>query len=252
MTAILVKLLTGYVSGISAGMFGIGGGIVIVTSLIIFTKLNIITAMGTSLTALMLPTGILGVLTFWKQNLINVRTALLVFAGKISTMWIGGWVATHSDLSVLLRLYGLFLLFITWKNIRAGKNTETEESNIDEKLFWLWPYLIGCAAGLLGGLFGIGGGIIIVPLLITIFKYPHKKAIATSLTALMLPGEFSGVVQFYLAGAIKWINWIPVALGLFIGIRSGARITIKLPTYKVKHFYAFYTLIIGMKFLFNL
>ena len=86
--------------------------------------------------------------------------------------------------------------------------------------------LIGVVAGLLGGMFGIGGGIVIVPALIYLMGYGQKMAQGTSLVVFLLPVGILGVMNYYkdknadlAAGAI-------IAAGLFVGAYFGSRIAI--------------------------
>jgi len=74
-------LIFGIVVGILSGLFGIGGGIVMVPSLIVIFGMGILDANATSLAAMLLPVGILGVLSYYKAGLINVRESLWIALG---------------------------------------------------------------------------------------------------------------------------------------------------------------------------
>jgi uncharacterized membrane protein YfcA len=88
-------------------------------------------------------------------------------------------------------------------------------------------FFIGIAAGLLSGMFGVGGGIIIVPALVLILGMSQHSATATSLVALLLPVGILGIMEYYKAGKISveniWIGLI-IAAGLFAGAYFGAKI----------------------------
>ena len=90
---------------------------------------------------------------------------------------------------------------------------------------------VGVSAGLLSGMFGVGGGIIIVPALVLLFGMTQQGAIATSLMALLLPVGFLGVMEYFRAGKISGENvliGIVIAAGLFAGASFGAKIAIHL------------------------
>jgi uncharacterized protein len=91
--------------------------------------------------------------------------------------------------------------------------------------------LVGLAAGLLSGMFGVGGGIIIVPAMVILFGLTQQSAIATSLVALLLPVGLLGVMEYYRSGKISgeniWIGLI-IAAGLFVGAYFGAKIAMHL------------------------
>jgi uncharacterized protein len=85
---------------------------------------------------------------------------------------------------------------------------------------------IGIAAGILSGMFGVGGGIIIVPALVLLFGMTQQSAVATSLIALLLPVGMLGVMEYYRSGKISTENiWIGLVLatGLFAGAFFGAK-----------------------------
>lgn len=88
-------------------------------------------------------------------------------------------------------------------------------------------------AGIGSGLFGIGGGVIIVPLLLFMGGLEQKVASATSLVAMILPVGILGVWQYYKAGVIGSSHLkigLLISLGLFIGALVGAKLSIALPT----------------------
>jgi len=84
---------------------------------------------------------------------------------------------------------------------------------------------IGLAAGVLSGLFGIGGGVLIVPALIYFGKMPIKMATGTSLGALLLPVGLLGAWAYHQAGNLDWKASLTVAIGLFFGAFVGAKLT---------------------------
>ncbi len=86
--------------------------------------------------------------------------------------------------------------------------------------------IIGLAAGILGGLVGIGGGIVIVPALIYILSFSQKEAQGTSLGILLLPIGIFGVWQYYKAGYVDMrIVWL-IAAGFLAGSYFGSRIAL--------------------------
>ncbi len=89
---------------------------------------------------------------------------------------------------------------------------------------WLIGIGIGLAGGLLSGMFGIGGGIIIVPALIYFMQYSQQKAQGTSLAALLLPVGILGFWNYYQKGQADFKLGALVAAGLFVGAFFGSKI----------------------------
>ena len=110
----------GLVAGIAAGMFGIGGGLIIVPALALLYGLSQHAAVGTSLGAILMPVGALGAWVYWKNGNLNVRYALLIAAGLLIGGFLGAkLVEPVSDLT-LRRMFGVFLLIVSIRMI-AGK-----------------------------------------------------------------------------------------------------------------------------------
>ncbi|WP_276957821.1 sulfite exporter TauE/SafE family protein [Allomeiothermus silvanus] len=93
----------------------------------------------------------------------------------------------------------------------------------------LFSALIGLSAGLLSGLFGIGGGVIVVPALIFLLGLDQRTATGTSLAALLLPVGILGVLAYAREGAVRWPVAALIALGLLLGTFFGARLAWQLP-----------------------
>ena len=108
--------------------------------------------------------------------------------------------------------------------------------------------VLGLAAGVLSGMFGIGGGLVIVPVLIIVFGEPAKTAVGTSLFALMWPVGLLGVLEYWRRGEMKLAVGLWIAVGLFIGAFFGAKITGAISTATMKRAYGVFLLIMGVYF----
>lgn len=110
--------------------------------------------------------------------------------------------------------------------------------------------VIGLAAGIMGGLVGIGGGIVIVPALIYFLSFSQKEAQGTSLGILLLPIGILGVWQYYKAGYVDMrIVWL-VAGGFLAGSYFGSKIALSLPQEMVKKIFAILMIVVAFKMLF--
>src|SRR5437867_13045415 len=88
---------------------------------------------------------------------------------------------------------------------------------------WALISLLGLLAGVISGLFGVGGAVVIIPGLVLIAKLPQHTAHGTSLAALLLPVGLLGVLEYSKRQQINWAYAAVVAVGLLIGAYFGAR-----------------------------
>ncbi|MFZ5929084.1 MAG: sulfite exporter TauE/SafE family protein [Acidobacteriota bacterium] len=108
---------------------------------------------------------------------------------------------------------------------------------------------IGLVAGVLGGMFGIGGGLVIVPALILMMKLPHFDAVGTSLAALIPPVGLLGAIEYYRNGHVNLVYAALVAAGLFLGFYFGARITLGMSPETARRVYAVFLLAVSLRML---
>jgi uncharacterized protein len=109
---IVFLTLLGLAAGVLSGMFGIGGGLVIVPGLVLALQLDPKAATGTSLAALVLPTGLLGALQYYRAGLVDIRAALVVAGGLFIGAFFGAKLMIGLDEVIAKRIYGAFLLMI--------------------------------------------------------------------------------------------------------------------------------------------
>ncbi|MHB0858135.1 MAG: sulfite exporter TauE/SafE family protein [Anaerolineae bacterium] len=262
-TSLVLLVVLGLVAGVMSGMFGIGGGVIIVPALILAAGFSQVQANGTSLGALLLPVGILAVLTYYRAKLIDIQASALIALGLLIGVFGGAQLAVNLPATILKQLYGVFLLWIGWRFAeplvlwRAWRGGTPVTPRVPEAVTaeqtprlsnWL-ILLVGIVAGVMSGLFGIGGGAVIVPALVAFMHFDQKLAVGTSLGALMLPVGLPGVIVYYQAGELSLATALPVAIGLVIGAVGGARLAIGLPSKTVKRLYGFFLLLMGLNFI---
>jgi uncharacterized membrane protein YfcA len=105
-------MLIGLGGGIASGLFGIGGGIVMIPAMVLLAKLDQHTANGTSLMALLLPVGILGVREYYRRGQLNLVYGALLAAGLVAGVLIGAKLAGRLDDLVLRRAFAVFLIVV--------------------------------------------------------------------------------------------------------------------------------------------
>jgi uncharacterized membrane protein YfcA len=115
-------LAIGLLAGVLSGLFGIGGGILIVPSLIFLAKFSTKMALGTSLGALLLPVGLLGAYTYYRDGNLHIRASLLIALGLFFGAWVGARLAQQLSGATLQRMFAVFIVLMAirlW--FEAGK-----------------------------------------------------------------------------------------------------------------------------------
>jgi uncharacterized protein len=180
----------GLASGLLSGLFGVGGGTVIVPLLVLLLGFDQRLAAGTSLAAIV-PTATVGVISYAVHGSVAWIPALILAAGAVVGAQIGTWLLPKLSQTALRWAFVAFLavvivsLYIVIPSRGAGL-----------ELTWLTgPGLVvlGVITGILAGLLGVGGGVIVVPALMLLFGTSDLIAKGTSLL-MMIPTAISGTV----------------------------------------------------------
>ncbi|BAY62084.1 sulfite exporter TauE/SafE family protein [Calothrix sp. FACHB-1219] len=115
MSNILIQLLIiGLVAGVAGGMFGIGGGAIMVPAMVLIMGMDQKFATGTSIAAQILPIGILGAAVYYRNGQLNLKHAAIIAAGLVIGNLFGALFANQPFISseTMKKLYGIFLLLL--------------------------------------------------------------------------------------------------------------------------------------------
>jgi hypothetical protein len=110
--SLLLLLGLGLVAGVLSGLFGIGGGLVVVSALVLVGRWPILQATGTSLGALLLPVGLLGAMEYHRRGLLDVKASALIALGIFLGVWFGAKLAIGTPPATLQRMFAVFLVFM--------------------------------------------------------------------------------------------------------------------------------------------
>jgi uncharacterized membrane protein YfcA len=206
--------------------------------------MDVLHASATSLAALLLPVGILGVVGYYKAGLIQWYSSAWISAGILCGSALGAMLAIHAPTVFLERSYAAFLCYSglnylgVFRLLKRGPAVEQERREGTVAAF----LAVGFAAGIIAGLFGKGGGIVVVPMLMGVFHYKPKEATGTSLAALQLPVGLPGVLVYARNGDLNLghVGWI--VAGLVAGTFFGTKLAIGLKPAVFKSAYGLFLL----------
>lgn len=111
--------------------------------------------------------------------------------------------------------------------------------------------VIGLLAGILSGLVGVGGGIIMIPLLIILLGLTQHQAQGTALFAMLPPIGILAAINYYKEGYVKWEYAVVIALTFVVGGYLGSKLSLSLPPQTVRRVFGVVMLIGGIKLIFS-
>ena len=114
-SVLLILILIGIVTGLMAGMLGIGGAIIMIPALVFLLGLSQQTAQGTSLAVMLPPIGILAAFNYYKAGEVNIKFALILAAAFIVGSYFGSKFALNVPQHLLKKIFGILLLLVAAK-----------------------------------------------------------------------------------------------------------------------------------------
>ncbi|MGI9135963.1 MAG: sulfite exporter TauE/SafE family protein [Candidatus Nanopelagicales bacterium] len=214
---VILEFVTAIAAGVLAGLTGGGGGMFFVPVLI-FAGLPVIEALATSNLGILI-TSASGTITNARQGLVPWRRVLWLGIPAIVLAPVGAWIAFRLPGDVLI--IGFILLNLTNIVLTARKPATDETIEATRTPTPLQFTATGGSGGLLAGLFGIGGGLIVVPLQILWLSTPIKIAARASLAVIMLSSAAAVVGHTVVDGGIHWRTGIVLGIGGVIGAPIG-------------------------------
>ena len=259
-TYLLILIFTGTFVGFASGLLGVGGGFIMVpiqffllTSMGFDPDTSIRVAFATSL-AVILPTSLNGAYGHWKKGAVFVIPAIFLGVAGIFGGIFGAQIASQTSAGILGFIFGLLALFSALWMI-ASKYPEIKDQKSNSKPAYVFWGLIG---GFSSGLLGIGGGVIMVPILNIILKFPIHKAIGTS-TAFIVFASIGGIITYIFTGinttglpaySVGYVNLIQFAALACFSIpmaRVGVKAAHTLPDKMLRYLFAALLIYIALK-----
>jgi uncharacterized membrane protein YfcA len=240
-------LASGALIGFTGGVLGIGGGLLAIPLLGLLLGMDQQLAQGTAL-IMVLPAVLISVRKYNQHSRIDLVAAAAGAAGSIVFTWLGARLALGADPVLLRRVYAAFILgiamFYFYQSARKPRRSRAQpHEGTGQRLHRAWFLLVGMGAGLAGGVFGVGGSVLAVPVLTTVFGLTQTSAQALALT-MIIPGTFVALFTYAAHGQADWLVGVPMALGSIAFVSYGVRLAYKLPEPRLKLVFACMLLVI--------
>ena len=211
----------GFAAGLLGSMIGLGGGIIVVPVLTFLGFPPTVAASNSLFAALSNATA--STISYSKQKRIEYSLGLKLGLLSIPGTVLGAIISTDVAPDIFKILFG-FVLIASAAYIFLRKKIETKEKTISKQMI---VFAIGASffAGIISSFFGIGGGIIFVPLMVVGMGMAMKKAAPTS-QMILLFASLSGVIVHSFLGHPDFLQAGFLSIGSFIGGLVGARLSI--------------------------
>lgn len=259
----LLFIVVGCGVGFLGGLFGVGGGFIMVPILILSLEYSGISssvlthvAIGTSLFVVIF-TGTASAYQHRKQGNVDLRAVCVIgFSSALTALAASGLASTlsgrHLRVAFAVIVIAAAVRMLTESRSQAEKKLELISKPPAKGLFG-----VGLVTGVVSALAGIGGGVFSIPLMYHSLKMPLKLAIGTSSAAIVITALF-GVIGYILSGlgrpglpewSLGFINLqrgIPMAIGTLLLARVGAYVSFKIHPFRLRKLFAFFIILIAI------
>lgn len=264
LTAVIALLITGLGVGFASGLLGVGGCFIMIpVQFWVYTGMGmdpnaaILIAFGTNL-FVVLPTAASGAYGHTKKGAVWWKAGIVLgITGAVGAV-IGATIAAHLPAKILTVAFGLTILAGGVRMLTA-KPPKIEEKPKDNP--WIWA-ACGIPIGILTGIIGIGGGVLMVPIMVLALKFKMHQAVGTS-TALMIFTSIGGLAGYiynglaagvygaypigHLIGYVNPESWLALALTSVPMAQVGVRVAHLLPAKELKYVFIAAMIYMGLK-----
>ena len=253
---ILIRILFGGVIGFVIGMTSIGAGALVLPCLIVFLGFAPTLAVGTA-SVYAFTTKIYATFRHLRLGTVDARFARIFLAGAIPATLIVAWrINQHiavlqqrperlaefqSALNVIIAMVVLIsaaVLALMLLRRRPSSGEPPASLPWSERLHGrrrLFVPLVGAVIGATIGATGVGGGVLIVPVLILIFRIPAEKTVGTSIVIAFTVSLLTAIV-YGKSGEVEWATAFIMAGAAWVGVHWGSHLTIRIPDRQLKFF----------------
>lgn len=211
----ITLILLGIFIGVMSGFFGIGGGMILIPILLVL-GFDIKVAIGISIVQMVF-SSIYGSYLNHKKGSLIIGEGLYIGLGGFVGGFVGGYLTEYLPEIVL---QGFFVSLLLFASFRLWFSPNYEEDEAVKQISKILLMLLGLIIGIFSMTLGIGGSIILTPILVGILHYPLKKAISAGLFFVVF-SSIAGFISRLFTGQIDFENGLLVATASLIGVYLG-------------------------------
>lgn len=239
---ILLLAVIGVGGGVLSGLVGVGGGIIFVPGLILAGGWRIQEAVAASLVIIVFSALSGTIRNARSEDPVDWRMAGLLSLTVAPSSLIGVYISKVSPETVVQNCFAVLLLALAYPTARGGSAIAVP----GKKLPLPVVLLAGVGVGALSGLLGIGGGVMLVPLMVLGFGVGVKPAVSTSL-AVVLATAFVGAAGYLLTGFDRILGLPPLVAGAIVGAWLGVHLRDPLPEDKLRIGFGVFMVVVAIR-----
>jgi uncharacterized membrane protein YfcA len=213
----------GAVLGVAGGLLGIGGGLIAIPVLGYLYGMDQHLAQGTAL-VMIAPNVLVGFLRYNQKHRIDLRSVAVIGAFSMVSTWLAAKLAVGLSASALHVAFAVFLillaLYFAFQSRSAARQGQAAQPVPAKAMPRAALPLLGIASGGMSGIFTVGGGLVVVPALVSWFGMPQTQAQGMAL-ALVVPSALIALFAYAQGGHVAWGIGVPMALGGIVSVSWG-------------------------------
>lgn len=222
--------------GFVGAMVGIGGGLIAIPVLGLVFGMTQQLAQGTAL-VMIIGNVLTAIYSYNKRSSIDFKKVALVVVMNMIATYFAALVAQLMDSNLLRDLFAVFLAlvatFYIWQTTGKKAKVVREERPLTRMAY----IFLGLASGTIGGLFGVGGSLIVVPILTVYFGVRQTTAQGIALS-MILPGLIVALFTYSYGGNVDWWIGAAMAIGGLLSVKYGVMVAYRLPEIILKRIFA--------------
>jgi len=232
---IVFNLGLGAVLGVAGGLLGIGGGLIAIPVLGYLYGMDQHLAQGTAL-VMIAPNVMMGFLRSHQKHRVDLRSAAAMVLFATASSYVAARLAAGISASGLHTAFAVFLIVLA-VYFGLPKKVHPADAGHDAPPAPPMPRaalpLLGLASGAMSGIFTVGGGLVVVPALVSLFGMQQTRAQGLAL-ALVVPGALVALVAYAQGGNVSWATGLPMALGGVLSVSWGVALAHRLPAARLR------------------
>ena len=222
--------------GFAGGLLGIGGGLIAIPTLAWLYGMDQHLAQGTAL-VMIVPNVLIGFFRYHQKHRIDLRAVAAISVFSMVAAYVAGRLASGIESSVLRIAFALFLialaLYFGSGVLRRARGGAEAPVLAPRQMTRSALPLLGIASGAMSGIFTIGGGLVVVPALVSLFRMEQTRAQGMAL-ALVVPSSAIALFAYAQGQHVAWDVGVPMAVGGILSVSAGVALAHKFPAARLR------------------